>query len=35
MTVDEVRIANLMRSPGWIAAEFNNQNSPSSFKKIQ
>ena len=34
MTVDEVRIANLMRSPGWIATEFNNQNSPSSFYRF-
>ena len=31
MTVDEVRIANLMRSPGWIATEYNNQNSPGTF----
>src|ERR1700726_3464672 len=31
MTVDEVRIANLMRSPGWIATGFNNQNSPGTF----
>jgi len=35
MTVDEVRIANLMRSPGWIATEYNNQNSPSSFYRTQ
>jgi hypothetical protein len=34
MSVDEVRIANLLRSPGWIATEFNNQNSPSSFYRI-
>jgi len=35
MTVDEVRIANLMRSPGWIATEYNNQNSPASFFSTQ
>ncbi len=30
-TVDELRIANATRSANWIAASFNNQNSPSSF----
>jgi hypothetical protein len=35
MSVDEVRLANRTRSPGWIATEYNNQNSPSSFYKTQ
>ena len=35
MSVDEVRSASLRRSPGWIATEFNNQSSPSSFYEVQ
>jgi RHS repeat-associated protein len=30
-TMDEFRISNTIRSADWIAAEFNNQNSPSTF----
>ena len=30
-TIDEVRIADVARSPGWIAAEFSNQNNPAGF----
>ena len=29
--VDEARISNIVRSPDWIAAEYNNQSSPSTF----
>lgn len=29
--IDEVRVANSARSPGWIVTEFNNQNQPESF----
>jgi hypothetical protein len=29
--IDEVRISNVARSPEWIATEYNNQNSPSTF----
>jgi len=28
---DEFRISNIVRSPDWIATEFNNQSSPSRF----
>lgn len=30
-TVDEVRLATVARSAGWIATEFANQSSPSTF----
>jgi len=30
-TIDEVKISNTARSADWIATEFNNQNSPSTF----
>jgi hypothetical protein len=30
-TIDEVRISNKARSAGWIATEYNNQSSPSTF----
>jgi|GEM_PF-1357343 len=30
-TLDELRVANNYRSDGWIATEYNNQLSPSSF----
>ena len=29
--IDEVRISNVARSPGWIWTEYQNQNSPSTF----
>ena len=29
--LDEVRIAGVVRSPEWIATEYNNQNNPGSF----
>src|SRR5690606_28486524 len=30
----EVRLSNVIRSAGWIATEYNNQNSPSTFYSI-
>jgi hypothetical protein len=30
-TLDEVRISNIVRSADWIATDYNNQNSPSTF----
>ena len=30
-SIDEVRISNVARSAGWIATEYNNQYSPSTF----
>jgi Concanavalin A-like lectin/glucanases superfamily/Domain of unknown function (DUF2341)/Archaeal Type IV pilin, N-terminal len=32
--LDEIRISNLGRSASWIATEYNNQNSPSTFITI-
>ena len=32
--MDEVRFASVARTPDWIATEFNNQNSPSSFYTV-
>jgi len=32
--IDEVRISSAPRSAGWIATEFSNQNSPSTFLAI-
>src|SRR5260221_4251453 len=32
--MDEVRFASVPRSPGWIATEYNNQSSPSTFSSI-
>jgi hypothetical protein len=29
--IDEVKISNIVRSDGWIATEYNNQNSPLTF----
>ena len=29
--MDEVRISKILRSPAWIATEFNNESSPSTF----
>lgn len=33
-SVDEVRIASVARAASWIATEYNNQNSPSTFYAI-
>ena len=33
-TLDELRVSTSARSGDWIAAEYNNQNSPSSFYSI-
>ena len=33
-TVDEFRVSSTARSASWIAAEYNNQNSPSTFLKL-
>jgi hypothetical protein len=33
-SVDECRISNIARSADWITAEFNNQNSPSTFYTV-
>jgi hypothetical protein len=32
--VDEFRISNIARSAGWILADYNNQNSPSTFYTV-
>jgi hypothetical protein len=32
--IDEVRISSTPRSAGWIATEYSNQNSPSTFLTI-
>jgi hypothetical protein len=32
--LDEVRLSNIARSPAWIAAEYHNQSSPSTFFSI-
>jgi thermitase len=32
--IDEFRISSIVRSPGWIATEYNNQNSPSAFVSV-
>ena len=32
--MDEVRISATVRSPGWIATEYNNQSAPSSFYTV-
>ena len=32
--LDEVRIATAIRSPGWVATEFANQNSPATFYSV-
>jgi regulation of enolase protein 1 (concanavalin A-like superfamily) len=32
--IDEFRVSNIARSGGWITAEYNNQNSPSSFYSV-
>jgi RHS repeat-associated protein len=33
-SVDEVRVSSGVRSADWIAAEYNNQNSPSTFYSV-
>jgi len=33
-SMDEIRISNSVRSADWIATEYNNQNSPSTFYTI-
>lgn len=33
-SIDELRIATVVRSPGWIATEYANQNAPSSFYTV-
>jgi len=30
-TLDEVRLSTIERNPNWVAAEYNNQNSPGTF----
>jgi hypothetical protein len=32
--LDEIRISNMARSADWIAAEYNNQSSPTTFYSI-
>jgi len=32
--IDEVSVSNTLRSADWIAAEYNNQNSPSTFYSL-
>jgi methylaspartate ammonia-lyase len=33
-TLDEVRVSSTARSAGWIATEYNNQSSPSTFYTV-
>ncbi|HEX6836430.1 MAG TPA: hypothetical protein VF334_07635, partial [Polyangia bacterium] len=33
-TIDELRIATVARTPGWIATEYANQSSPSTFYAV-
>ena len=33
--IDEVRLSDTARSPDWISAEFNNQNSPGTFFSLE
>lgn len=32
--IDEARVSNTSRSPSWIATEYNNQSSPSTFYSV-
>lgn len=32
--MDEARVSNIARTPAWIATEYNNQNSPSTFETL-
>ncbi|MCX5692088.1 MAG: DUF2341 domain-containing protein [Candidatus Omnitrophica bacterium] len=34
MNLDEARVASTARSAGWIATEYNNQNSPATFYSV-
>jgi hypothetical protein len=33
-SLDEVRISNIARSPGWVTTEYNNQSAPSGFYSV-
>ncbi|HEY6350972.1 MAG TPA: DUF2341 domain-containing protein, partial [Candidatus Angelobacter sp.] len=33
-SIDEVRVSSSLRSPDWIATEYNNQSSPSTFYSV-
>ena len=33
-SIDEVRLSKTVRSTGWIATEYNNENSPSTFYSV-
>jgi hypothetical protein len=33
-SIDEVRVSSIARSAAWIAAEYSNQNSPSTFYTV-
>jgi len=33
-SIDEVRVSNIARSANWIATEYNNENSPSTFYTV-
>ncbi len=33
-SMDEIRISNSERTPGWITTEYNNENSPSTFYSV-
>jgi hypothetical protein len=33
-TVDEVRVANTVRSAGWVTTNYNNQNNPFTFSSV-
>lgn len=33
-SVDEVRVSNIVRSAGWLLADYNNQSSPSTFYTV-
>ena len=33
-TIDEIRASNTVRSASWIATEYNNENSPSTFSTL-
>jgi outer membrane protein assembly factor BamB len=32
--IDEVRLSNIPRSPGWISAQYNNQSNPGTFYQV-
>ncbi len=33
-TIDEVRVANTVRSAGWVTTNYNNQNNPFTFSSV-